>query len=726
MATVYIPKTKSRHFLKRIEQYGSEDTKPNSLGQTKPKNEKLVASIEDIRVALLKAFWTDDATELPSNKQQKWIEVWLSSESDIVSDKFRSAAVDLGMQGRAECQPLKFPERTVHLLFANREQLLALLDASDDLAELRAAREPCNFFLDMAGYEQADWINDLLSRTTFDDSRNISVCILDGGVNAGHPLINPVLAAADQHAVMPHWGTHDHDPHGHGTRMAGIAAYGNLQDALESSGSITIRHILESSKILPPGTEQNPMELWGSITAQGIYRAEIEAPARKRIVCMAVTAIDTRNRGKPTSWSGELDQLVAGVADDRRRLIVISAGNIDDPAEWAGYPATNLTNEIHDPAQSWNALTVGAYTELTQISDPKLTGYTSLAPGGVLSPCSTTSTTWSQNEWPIKPEIVMEGGNVARDPTGSAVEIDDLLVLSTLSLHEVGHFAPFGRTSAATAHAAFLAAQILTEYPNVWPETVRGLLVHSAEWTESMMAQFPVGNGKTGFRKILRTCGYGVPDLKSALWCLGNRLTLVSESELSPFKKEDGRYVTNELQLYELPWPQQQLADLGETNVKMRVTLSYFIEPGPGEIGWKDKYKYSSHGLRFELNSPSEVKEEFMKRLNKEARDDDERGPGTKAPSDHWKLGSQLRDVGSIHSDIWTGTAIDLARSNLVAVLPFAGWWKTRSHLGRWNRPARYSLIVSIDSPSQDVDIYTPVVNMITVPVAVALPTHQK
>jgi len=721
LATVYVPKSKTAHFLKKIQDYENENTEPNALGQTKPKNESLVASIDDIKIALLRAFWTDDAAKLPRSDEHKWVEAWLSSDGESVIDRFRVIASALGMHGREGYQPLKFPERSVHLLFANQAQLLALIDASDDLAELRAAREPCNFFLDIAGYEQADWVRDLLARTTFDDASDVAICILDGGINAGHPLINAVLAASDQHAVMPHWGTHDHDPQGHGTLMAGIAAYGDLQEALESSGSIEVRHVIESSKILPPGPQQNPPELWGSITAEGIYRAEIQAPLRNRVVCMAVTAMDTRDSGRPTSWSAELDQLAAGVADDKRRLIVVSAGNIDNPAEWTGYPASNVTNEVHDPAQSWNALTVGAYTDKTQIMDPNLAGYSAIAPAGGLSPCSTTSTTWPSNMWPIKPEIVLEGGNIARDPAGSAVEVDDLLVLSTRRLHEVGYFAPFGRTSAATAHAAYLAAQVLSEYPQIWPETVRGLLVHSAEWTLAMLGQIKPADGKSGYRQLLRSCGYGVPNLKKALTCLRNRLTLVSESTLTPYrKKDDGSFATNELHVYELPWPKQQLAQLGEAPVKMRVTLSYFIEPGPGEIGWKDRYRYASHGLRFDVIGPTETNSEFLKRLNAQSRAEDEGHPGTTSASSYWMLGQQ-RDAGSIHSDIWTGTAADLANSNLLTVRPTVGWWRERAYLNRWDRSARYTLIVSIETPSQDIDIYTSVANMIKVPVEVGI-----
>jgi len=48
-------------------------------------------------------------------------------------------------------------------------------------------------------------------------------------------------------------------------------------------------------------------------------------------------------------------------------------------------------------------------------------------------------------------------------------------------------------TSCATAKASWLAAQITYKYNNAWPETIRGLIVHSASWTEQMISQ--TGNG---------------------------------------------------------------------------------------------------------------------------------------------------------------------------------------------------------------------------------------
>jgi hypothetical protein len=51
------------------------------------------------------------------------------------------------------------------------------------------------------------------------------------------------------------------------------------------------------------------------------------------------------------------------------------------------------------------------------------------------------------------------------------------------------------------------------------------------------------------------------------------------------------------------------------------------------------------------------------------------------------------------------------------------GWWKERPHLNRWNRQARYSLIVNIETDSTEVDLYTPIAAQIGVPVATTVQT---
>ncbi len=715
-ATVYVPHKEKAYFVKKLESYIKETSQKG-----KPKNAQLVNSIADIRKALLvDSFWSDQA-ELVPDKNPVWVEVWLSSHARGVISGFE----ELLKQQKIEARPgfIKFPERVVKVIFANHTQLEQLTELSDHIAEYRKAKSTANYWVEVSNTEQVGWVENILERSTFNEGSQSSVCILDTGINNGHPLISPVLKSSDCQSYDSAWGVHDHDKHG--TLMAGVAAYGDLAEALESTEKVMLTHQLESVKILPPPPIKNEAHLWGYIVSQAISLAEIQAPDRNRSICMAVTADDTRDQGRPSSWSAQLDQVSSGADDNIQRLIIVSAGNTTSDVKNAAqrYPDTQLTDSVHDPAQSWNALTVGAYTELVDISDASLSGYSPVAPQNGLSPFTTTSSTWEENKWPIKPELVLEGGNLAVDGSGFVTECDDLSVLSTCYDPQIAHFSSFNMTSAATARLGWMSGKLQAEFPDFWPETIRALLVHSASWPEALKKQFINDESKTSYKYLLSVCGYGVPDLNKAMYSAQNSLTLIAQSHLQPFdKKPKGKsgYRTRDMHLHELPWPKDVLLNLPDnTPVEMRVTLSYFIEPGPGEVGWKDRYRYASHALRFDLNSPGESKPEFSKRINKAARDLDEGAPGTKSPSDHWLLGSQARNRGSIHSDIWQGSAADLAGSNMIAVSPTIGWWRERNHLGRWDRETRYSLIVSITTPDESVDIYTPVAIQLEIPIAI-------
>ncbi|MDH5572282.1 MAG: S8 family peptidase [Gammaproteobacteria bacterium] len=720
-ATVYVPHEQKMFFLDRLGKY--LESINNDVPEDKPKHAKLIDSISDIQKALMSSFWVDEANLFPT-KESEWIEVWLSSDEAEVMRGFEALLAEQEIQTRVG--DIKFPERAVKVIKANGDQLEKITELSDHIAEYRKAKTTAAYWVELKNKEQADWVENLLERCNVDVETQSVVCILDTGINNGHPLLRPVLSDNDCQAVDPAWGTHDHDKHG--TLMAGLVAYGDLEKSLESTERIELTHRLESIKILPLPPEQNEPNLWGYITSQAINLAEIQEPDRNRSICMAVTAEDTRDRGRPSSWSAELDQLSSSSAeDDAHRLIIVSAGNTTTSiTETANqYPVTQLTDSVHDPAQSWNALTVGAYTGLDQITDTTLVDYKSVAPKNGLSPFSTTSMTWEENKWPIKPELVLEGGNLAIDSTGFVTECEDLSLLSTFYDPQQAHFHHFNMTSAATAQLGWMAGKLQALNPDFWPETIRALLVHSAEWPEVLKNQFIDDDKKTSFKHLLSICGYGVPNLERAMHSTRNSLTLIAQSTLQPFdKNEKGKsgYRTKDMHLYELPWPKEVLLSLhDDTPVEMRITLSYFVEPGPGEVGWRDRYRYASHALRFELNSPGETKSEFVKRINKATWDADEGKPETKSPSDHWVLGSQARNRGSIHSDIWKGTAAALADSNLIAVSPTIGWWRERSHLGRWNKKTRYTLVVSITTPDEEVDVYTPVAIQVGIPVVVEI-----
>lgn len=722
-ANVFVPDGKVRHFITRFERYAQPT--PKKKGERR--HEAMLDPVAKLRLATLRGLWTDDPGVYPREDEEIWWEVWLRRQDDCEIDQLLLFAERQRLV--VSKRRLQFTDRTVMLVRATPNQLAASVDVLGVVAEVRRAKESAAFFVDeLTSPEQAEWGADLLARMTLAGADAPAVCVLDTGVTRGHTLLASSLDANDCHTCEPSWGSHDH--HGHGTEMAGLALLGDLTALLAAHAPLRVQHRLESVKLLPPDGQNLP-ELYGSVTATATSLAEIAAPARWRCYSMAVATKDTRDRGQPTSWSAAVDALAAGRSfdstsqglvyldggeDPAYRLFVVCAGNVDNNKIQADHLDISDIEAIHDPAQAWNALTVGAYTEKAVITDTRWDRWKPLAIAGELSPWSTTGVLFDR-DWPIKPEVVFEGGNVVVNADGDLdFGCPDVNLLTTHFRPSMKSFVLTNATSAASALASRMAATIAADYPGLWPETVRGLIVHSARWTPRMQSHLALAHGKHRRGQVVQRYGFGVPQLDIALYSARDALTMISQDTIHPFA--DGKL--RDIKFFELPWPADVLAELGAVKVRLRVTLSYFVEPNPGRRGWRKRHRYASHGLRFEVRGPTESLSEFRKRLNKRALEDDESKPMTGGDSSEWYLGT-IRNRGSIHSDVLECTAADLAQRGAIAVYPVSGWWKEQPKRDRSEHGVRYALIVSIESPRIDIDLWTPVAQQVGVAVPVVV-----
>ena len=714
-STVFVPEQAADHFIRKVEQYRDEET---PKGQ--PKNQKLVASITDARLGDVRAIFTDEMSLFPAAGRQAWWEVWV--RQDCLENFLRAAR-------RAEItvreHVLEFVERTVVLALATPEQLQVSIEVSDAVAELRIAKDMPSVFLEMGPREAADWAHDLAGRMQPAGPGAPAACILDSGATRGHPVLAAALTVTDQYTYDPAWGVGDSAFwNGHGSSMCGVVLLGDVMAALMQAGPVPLEHHLETVKILPPQAENDP-SLYGVITAAGVAQVEEREPWRRRVYCMAVSSDIGLSRGRPSAWSAAIDTICYGGGTPR--LMILAAGNLRREIIAAEYLAANDTTQAGNPAQAWNALVVGAHTDKITITHDDYFDWIALAPAGELSPTSRTSVVWDR-QWPIRPDVVFEGGNYAHDGVNPAEPINDLQSLTTHYQPMNRLFRTFGDTSAAAALCTNMAARIMAARPELKPETVRGLIVHSAEWSPAMRERFDRANF-TGKLSLLRRYGWGVPDLDRALMSTATDATLMVEDRLRPLRlvkktpRSKGEIKSGFMNLHQLPWPRDELLALGEHAVELRVTLSYYVEPNPGERGWTQRHKYASHGLRFAVKRALERAGAFQTRINRAAEIEEQGEARVADPGgggDDWFLGT-LRDRGSIHSDIWRGTAADLAARDAIAVYPVGGWWKLKhDREQRWERSIKYALLVSIRAVGAETDIYTPIATQIGIGVPAA------
>ncbi|MEY9364230.1 hypothetical protein ABH994_006951 [Bradyrhizobium yuanmingense] len=702
-ATVFATANGLNKLRHKIEDFSNKNRRKEDGSEGRPYNADLVQSIGAIVEAGLRSLWRSPPAKFPEVPGIAAWEIWLDNS---LADAFVARAAGFGVAIGAD--RLEFPEDVVVIAHATRDSLAQAIRRLPGVRALAAPTITAEYFDAMQIEEQAEWIEALQALITFerhDDPTYIT--LLDRGVGRAHPLIAPALDAADRHAAHPAWGVEDFV--GHGTQLAGLSLYGDLTAALQAMMPIRIQLRLESAKIIPDAGH-NPHHLLGAMTRAGINAAETAGDRRRTFAMASTTEDDTPHDGAPTSWSSEVDQLIVGTSGLKKipRLFLVSAGNTNqnlfgnqDYLSTSHHPQ----NEIESPAQAWNAICVGAYTDKVVL--PAGERGVPLAPAGDLAPSSRTAS-WLSH-WPIKPDVVFEGGNWIVNGPPPPMAHSALSLLTTDHRFPLRAFTTCGETSAATALAGRAIAELWSEYPHLWPETIRALFVSSARWTQQMRSHLPENPTKGDYGALFQRYGFGIPDMERARRSASNALTLIVQDTITPYRKSDrasAEHVHNEMKLFELPWPLEELRKLTNVPVTLRIALSTYIQPNPSEPSRGSKFRYASHNLRFKLNRPNENQRQFLARISKIAEQPD--GPFVDE-DDGWTFGRNRRDVGSIQIDELTCAASDLARRNLIAIHPVAGWWKTKTAQAPEKRSARFALIVEIDAGTAESDLYAEV-----------------
>lgn len=714
----------------KVEEFGDdakikEHTKKDGTVTRSRANERAIAPIREIALAASSDRLDTRLVQAVVERSRKlWFEIGCRGgyrrpwqETEHSREQIGRQLVRLGLPDRFE--EFIAPEQVYFFIRVSLEQIEALLAATD-----------CVYECELAAPEAQSWL--MFEEQPLQEIRGVvlnppapeapSVVVLDTGIATTHPLLKGAILSTG--SVVPGVDSPE-DTWGHGTKMAGVALHQSVPAVVEA-GSATANHWIQSVRIMvEPGkgtaSEEN-RHLWPRMIQDAIVLAEEADPSpRRRAFALAVTR--PLERVEPTLWAHALDQLAWGVGQSR--LLCVSAGNAQQE-RWLelakNYPQLQLTEKIHEPAQATNALTVGAYTAKAKM--PPASEYEEawpIAPEGGVSPYTTTGPQGSP--WPIKPDVVLEGGNLAIT-SGDMLDHNVATLVQLTTGHRVHISKPLSTiamTSEATAHAARMAAEIWSVEPSLRPETVRGLLVHSASWTRTMLQQFRSVDDR------LAACGYGVPDLPFARECTRTRATVIVEDEMPnavleeepkreppkrPGTKTTEPKVKRKMKVFRLPIPD----DFGghtDPVIELRVTLSYFPEP--------NKFRRTVfHGLdlKWDMQGPQESEAEFLQRVNDlmpPVSADGKRQKTSDKKSFPWTIRVQRRSRGTVQSDRWTGHASLLAGTKLIAVVPVLGWWEQRRDLRECAMP--FSLIVTVRGP----DIYSAVKAGLTVPVEVVL-----
>jgi hypothetical protein len=354
------------------------------------------------------------------------------------------------------------------------------------------------------------------------------------------------------------------DDWGHGTRVSGVALFGDLRAQLDA-GTLSRGSRLCSAKVVNERGEFADRRLVPSQMREAITTLNSRFGCR-----IFVIALGDRKRpydgGKVGTWAATLDEL----ARELNILIIVSSGNRSPRSgnrlEQAvtEYPRYLLEddNRFFEPAGAVNVLTVGAISHGEGV-DATMAEDVRARPITLQDEPSPFSRVGPGTGGSVKPDLVDVGGTMVLDPLVARLRVgEDLASAGVLTLYNNfidRLFTAGSGTSYAAPRVAFSAAQILTRFPGATANLVRALLVGSAEIPGPARERL----SPLGIEALQTVCGHGQIDLERAAFSDEARVVLFGEDEL----------VVDHFAVYRIPIPQPFQSHAGDRRIQ--ITLAF-------------------------------------------------------------------------------------------------------------------------------------------------------
>jgi hypothetical protein len=510
------------------------------------------------------------------------------------------------------------------------------------------------------------------------------ICVLDSGINTNHVLLQGAIGDAQSFID----GEDESDSVGHGTAVAGVALFGDMEQRIEANEWSRELWLL-SGKILSNDEHGNPVfdektietTLINAITyfyneygcrIYNLSLGNLNAPYRHTHVSGIAVTLDELAR--------ELDILV-----------VVSSGNYtgsDIVNNWRDdYPHYLLSEDaaLIDPAPAANVLTVGSYAKNTMTYGERRyhaqgeINELHVANEGQVSPFSRSS----QNaKSALKPDLLAHGGNFsisARREGQSWKQISQHLGVITLNHNPLGNtlLSEFSGTSFSAPYITHLAGRLLNNYPDASANLLRALLANHARVTQEISATF---NKKEHIRRV---AGYGVVDEDSLFKSSEEHVVLISEEQIENDKH----------QFFEIPIPDDYFRK-GKATRTVTVSLAY--SPSVRST----RLEYLTTKIKFHLvNADSlDAVSEAFNNDNKKKVDSIKETDGTKR-----NITQDERSRGTLQSSTWTYNQFGKSRKLYLVVTRQDQLWAHEQVEVKEN----YALAISItDRENEEARLY--------------------
>ncbi|MFT7405801.1 S8 family peptidase [Zhongshania sp.] len=466
------------------------------------------------------------------------------------------------------------------------------------------------------------------------------ICILDSGIAGNHPLIAPAMAES-----VDFIGGDGSDLNGHGTAVAGIALYGDLESC-KASNFWRPELLLFNGRVLNENAEFDVNVIERTLVEAVTYFVE-EHHCR-------IFNLSLGNSNAP--YDGKHVRGIAYVLDKLARdlnvLLIVSTGNFngsnnpDVPKNsWRDeYPEYLLAEQsvLIDPAPALNAITVGSLARHNAtFNTQRYPEVTQLAPANENQPSPFTRHGPSV-KGAIKPELTATGGNLA-SPMRTGREYDPVMrgmgVLSCNSQF-VGNtlFSEMSGTSFSAPYITHLAGRLLNNYPRASANLLRALLINHANlpsevetsFSDEIKEAYKAACSRDASRDV---AGYGVVDENE----------LFRSSEYVVGLMAEDRIENNAHHFFELPLPLEFLRTQRAAR-EIRVTLTHCPAVRTTRLD------YVATKMHFRLVKGTSL-ESVQRHFNHDTQDEtDTRNDDATGNRD---VTAELRSKGTVQSSTW-------------------------------------------------------------------------
>jgi len=356
------------------------------------------------------------------------------------------------------------------------------------------------------------------------DDNAPKIAVFDTGIASPHPFIAPAVTEATS---IPGDLGDGADENGHGTRVAGVALYGDIEKYAAKKAFTPMLGLL-SAKVVNKDGKFSDKQLVVSQMNEAVRYFHNTYGCRVFNISLADPML-VFDGGKVSGWSAILDSLMR----ELDVVIVVATGNYSyslPPGEQpevvvTRYPDYLLSDDcrLHEPATGAIVVTVGSISNSDFLPANAGFGH-EVRPIAAKNQPSPFTRRGPGCGGAIKPEFCSYGGNAAFDGAlqKRRSDIDSLSVLSFNHDYLNKLFKTSVGTSYASPRVAHIAALLTKNYRDASANLIRAFLAISSEVpSEARELLEPLGNDS-----LLNLCGYGIPNIEKAMWSDNNRVIL--------------------------------------------------------------------------------------------------------------------------------------------------------------------------------------------------------